>query len=124
MNNMIKDRVVKCQGCGRKVEIPEDLPEFFCQVCGACNIVPDGNGTFENPLDCIPPKRFEWKLPAGKTVSASGETIYITAQGSHVTKQQFKDMYKCDPELVLKNMRRLGIDGIEGYKNLSTLRRG
>jgi hypothetical protein len=74
-------------------------------------------------LVCVPPKGFEWKLPSGKLTSASGEVLYVTAQGAHVTKQKFKDMYKCDPELVLKNMRRLGIEGVDNYKNLSTLAR-
>lgn len=121
---MVKIKKVICFGCGRNLEIRDTDPEFFCSVCGACNVVPQGESS-ELPLNCVAPKGFEWELPAGKLQSIAGKAIYITAQGSHVDKETFKRMYKCDPEIVYQNMRKNGITDIKGYKNLSIFgRRG
>ena len=113
---------VKCHGCGRQLEINDNDPEFMCRICGAKNVVPDNEFGAE-VIGCVPPKGFEWALPSGKLVSPTGETIYVTAQGSHVTKETFIRIYGCDPDITLKNMRKMGITTIEGYKNLSTLGR-
>ena len=119
---MTSKKKVKCHGCGREVEIMATDPEFMCSVCGAKNVVPHSE-LYDEPLACIPPKGFEWALPVGVLQSASGKKIYVTAQGSQVDKATFIRMYGCDPDITLANMRKLGVDGVEGYKNLSTLAR-
>jgi len=114
-------KVLKCHGCGSVKETDKNPKEFVCKNCGAKNDVPDGNGTFERPLDCLPPKGFEWALPTGKLTDPAGNVIYRTAQGNDMSKADFIEFFGCDPDIMLRKMREMGVKGVKGYKNLSTL---
>lgn len=120
---MLNKNVVRCQGCGKTITINSEDKEFVCRTCGAVNVVPEGNGFADSPLGCISPKGFEWTLPSGVLKSADGKIIYVTAQGTHLSKESFIRIFGCDPEITLANMRKLGVQDIEGYRNLSTLKR-
>lgn len=123
---MSNDELVnaKCHGCGTIKKIKKTDTEFCCLTCGAVNGIPKGEFSNGAVLDCIPPTGFEWTLPTGVLKDPSGKVVgYITAIGSKLSKVDYRRIYGCDPEIMLANMRKLGIDGIEGYKNLSTLGR-
>jgi len=112
-------------------ELPDSFPPILWidttspagKSCGAVNKVPEGDGTSLAPLGCIPPTGFEWKLPSGKQTDPSGKTIYITAQGSMMSKAEFIDTFGCDPDIMLRKMREMGVNGVKGYRNLSRLGR-
>lgn len=110
-----------CHGCGSEKKVYIFPREFCCKDCGAVNVVPLGEGTSNEPIGCIPPKGFEWTLPAGVKADPTDKKIYITAQGSEMTKKEFMDVFGCDPDIMRTAMRKLGIEGVEGFKNLSTL---
>ena len=114
-------KTLKCHGCGSVKETNKNPKEFVCKNCGAVNMVPEGDGTSLAPLGCTPPKGFEWTLPSGKQTDPSGKTIYVTAQGSMMSKKEFIETFGCDPDIMLRKMREMGVKGVKGYKNLSTL---
>jgi len=44
-------------------------------------------------------------LPAGVLTDAVGRKIYVTAQGSQMTKEEYIDAFGLDPEIALIYMR-------------------
>lgn len=112
---------LKCHGCGREAETDNPPKEFVCKVCGAVNIVPEFDGTASEACGCIPPRGFEWRLPAGINRSVSGEVEVITAQGTKMTREEFLEAFGCDPVIVYENMRKLGREGMPGFFNTSSL---
>lgn len=118
MNYLVK---LKCHGCGREVEVEKAPKEFVCSDCGCVNIVPIVTDSDE-PLGCIPPTGFEWTLPSGVLEGPQGK-IFETAQGSHMSKQEYIDAFGFDPELAIEWERKMGREGKPGYFNSSTLGR-
>jgi len=86
------------------------MVKVICRNCGAVNIV---NTAFGDDvdwkemdwLDCLEPKGFEWKLPAGKITPVVGPAIYISATGEQLSREQYLNKYKLDPETAYKFMR-------------------
>ena len=114
--NMVK---LKCHNCGREIEVETPPKEFVC-TCGAVNVVPTFDGTGDAACTCLVPTGFEWQEPAGVKAGPGGK-IYITAQGTEMTKDEYIKAFKLDPDLALAYMRELGREGKEGYTNVSTL---
>jgi len=113
----------KCHNCGRQVEsdkLTKDT-EWVC-TCGAVNVVPLLDGTGDDAVSCLAPTGFEWQLPSGVLEGPRGK-IYITAQGTQMTKDEFMTAFKVDPDLALEYMRKLGEEGKPGFFNTSTLGR-
>ena len=96
---------LKCHNCGSEKETDKPPKEFVCKVCGGVNVVPLTDGTADQACGCLAPDGFEWTLPAGKKTSAVGETVYITAQGSMMTKSEYIEAFGLDPEIALAYMR-------------------
>ncbi len=99
--------VLICHNCGAKYAEPEGLrlKEFVCQNCGAVNVVPQGDGAGDEPLNCLAPTGFEWKLPAGRIGNPVVGYEYITAQGTHMSREEYTMTFKIDPEIALRYMR-------------------
>ena len=95
---------LKCHNCGAETELEKKPKEFKCLVCGAVNVVPLTDGAADQACGCIAPTGFEWTLPAGKLSGPSG-TVYVTAQGSHMTKAEYIEAFGLDPEIALAYMR-------------------
>lgn len=96
--------LLKCHNCGSEKE-PVTVPkEFVCKVCGAVNVVMLNDGTADSAGGCIAPTGFEWTLPAGKLDGPAG-TIYVTAQGTHMTKVEYIETFGLDPDIALAYMR-------------------
>lgn len=113
----------KCAKCGTINTIPDNAKKFCCSSCGILNTPqPETAGTGEHAADCILPEQFEWRLPLGKKESATGEILYLTADdGTGLSREDWVECFKYDPEIVLQTMRKQGKEGVEGYENLSTL---
>ena len=113
-----------CHGCGDEKDVAKDAvpKEFVCQKCGAVNVVSEDYSSTDAAA-CLPPKGFEWKLPAGKKTNAAGETVYVTAQGTEMTKKQFLETFGVDADIMIRKMREMGEKGVKGYTNTSTLGR-
>ena len=113
---------LKCHGCGREAETDNPPKEFVCKICGCVNLVPDFDGTSDEVCGCIAPKGFEWTLPAGIFMNAAtGEVTVVTAQGTPMTTKEFIETFGFDPVIACKRMHDLGMNGLPGYYNLSTL---
>lgn len=112
----------KCHGCGEEKESDKIVKEFCCINCGAVNVVilnPEG---YENACDCIAPKGFEWSMPSGELEGPKGK-IFVSAQGTTMTKEEWINAYGVDPEITRAWMKRMGIEGREGFANLSNLKK-
>lgn len=98
---------MKCHNCGSFVVLDLANPkEFVCPVCGAVNVVPrEMVSSSDAPLDCLAPTGFEWTLPAGKVGNPVTGYKYITAQGTHMTREEYLATFRIDPELALNFMR-------------------
>jgi hypothetical protein len=96
--------ILKCHNCGSEKEVKSPPKEFVCKVCGGVNVVPATDGTSSEACGCIAPTGFEWTLPAGKIKSPAG-IIYVTSQGSHMTKKEYIDAFGLDPDIALEYMR-------------------
>jgi hypothetical protein len=108
----------KCANCKTINEFPEDVTSFACGKCGTCQTIASKEGGWgDNACGCILPEGFEWAMPAGKI----GGKFIPADGGKPMTKNQYIAAYHIDPEVCLKEMRDLGKDGAEGFKNLSTL---
>ena len=112
--------MLKCHGCGAEKETDKRPKEFVCKDCGAVNVVDYGDGTADDAASCITPKGFEWELPAGVLEGPKGK-IYVTAQGSQMSKEEYMDCFGIDPDLAKAWMKKMGTEGKEGFKTLSTL---
>lgn len=95
---------LKCHNCGSESDFGAKPKEFKCLVCGAVNVVPLTDGAADQACGCIAPTGFEWTLPAGKLSGPAG-TIYVTAQGSHMTKAEYIEAFGLDPDIALEYMR-------------------
>ena len=114
--------LLKCHGCGSEKEVTTAPKEFCCKICGVVNVVVSGDGTYEDACDCICPTNFEWTLPAGIFMNAAtGEVTIVTAQGTPMTPKEFIETFGFDPVIACKRMHDLGMNGLPGYYNLSTL---
>lgn len=96
--------ILKCHNCGSEKETDNPPKEFICKVCGGANVVDLTDGTADSAGGCIAPTGFEWQLPAGVLEGPTGK-IFVTAQGTHMTKAEFIDAYKIDPGIALAYMR-------------------
>jgi len=84
------------------------MVKFICKNCGAVNIVMDlnvGDEVEGDWLDCLEPKGFEWKLPAGKITPVVGPAIYISATGEQLSRREYCRRFHLDPEIAYKFMR-------------------
>ena len=97
--------ILKCHNCGSKKETDSPPKEFVCKICGGVNVVALTDGTADQAGGCIAPTGFEWTLPAGKKTTAVGKTMYITAQGSEMSKAEYIEAFGLDPEIALAYMR-------------------
>ena len=82
---------------------------LICKNCGAFNLIsvnPLGPDPAETEWHGMPVQGFEWVLPSGKIVPVIGDPIYISANGEHLSRKAYMDMYKLDPEIAYIYMRR------------------
>jgi hypothetical protein len=81
--------------------------KFICRNCGAVNLVNETTieGNEGDWLDCLEPKGFEWKLPAGKITPVVGPAIYISATGEQLSRELYIKKYNLDPEIAYRFMR-------------------
>jgi hypothetical protein len=113
---------LRCHGCGRVAETDTPPKEFVCRVCGCVNIVPDLEDSSDEVCGCIPPKGFEWQEPGGIFMNAAtGEITVTSAQGTPMSLKEFINTFGFDPVIAMKRMYELGMNGLPGYVNLSTL---
>lgn len=105
---------LKCHGCGSEKETDLRPKEFVCKICGAVNIVQYNDGSSEDAAGCIPPTSFEWSLPAGILESPAGK-IYVTAQGSHMSKAEYIDAFGIDPDIAKEWMKKMAAEGKPGF---------
>jgi hypothetical protein len=55
---------------------------------------------------CIPPRGFEWVLPSGKIMPIIGDPIYVSAFGEYLSRNDYLQKYKVDPEIAYEYMRK------------------
>lgn len=96
---------LKCHNCGAGVEFSTAPKEFVCPVCGAVNVVPVYTGVSDEELGCLAPTGFEWTLPTGKNGNPITGFEYVTAQGTHMTREEYIQTFGVDPEIALQYMR-------------------
>jgi hypothetical protein len=114
-------------GATGKVEIM-----FACANCGALNEINIDFSDPANPVEewlCLPPTGFEWSLPSGKIKPAAGDPIYVSAIGEHLSRENYIDRYKVDPEVALKYMRShkgvsMGSKTSSGLGNITVSQQG
>ena len=119
----------KCANCGRISEISDGAKGFICGNCGVMNIPQSEDfGTGEEACGCLVPEGAEWLLPSGEfhvfpTTENPEGLEYATAEGARFTLREWIDYFKTDPRIAREWMKKLGKEGADGFKNLSTLRR-
>ena len=83
------------------------MVKFICRNCGAVNIaVLDDIGDDVEWLDCLEPKGFEWQLPAGMITTVTGQEIYVSATGEHLSRKQYCQKYNLDPKRAFNLMQK------------------
>jgi hypothetical protein len=93
--------------------------QVICPQCGTVSIVDeDALVEGEDPIPCLAPTGFEWKLPTGKITPVVGEAIYISATGEHLSREAYIEKYKLDPEIAYTKMRERS-----GYEKRAVLER-
>lgn len=97
--------MLKCHNCGTEMDFQSVPKEFVCSVCGAVNVVPQVPEASDEPLSCLAPTGFEWRLPAGKIWNPILGYRYVTAQGTQMTREEYLAEFKIDPEAALEYMR-------------------
>lgn len=114
---------LKCANCGETTELSLMPKKFVCPVCGVLNTPQSENaGTGDEACGCILPTGFEWKLPVGVFETPSGK-LYATADdGTKLTKAEWIAAFGSDPDILKEWMTKMGKEGADGFKNLSTLR--
>ncbi len=95
----------KCHGCDATLKIDHQIKEFVCEDCGCVNVTMTTDLESDDAASCIPPTSFEWKLPAGQIGSPVSGYLYVTAQGSQLTKAEYIEAFGIDPEVALNYMR-------------------
>jgi hypothetical protein len=81
----------------------------ICEKCGAFNAIsanPLEQDFSDIRLQGMPVQGFEWVLPSGKIVPVIGDPIYVSANGEHLSRKAYMDMYKLDPEIAYNYMRK------------------
>ncbi len=111
---------LKCHNCGSIKEVDNPPKEFICKNCGAVNVVELGDGTADQACGCIAPTGKEWQEPAGFKI-IGGEKIWITAQGSEMTKEEYIEAFGKDPEIYQEWMKNHKAP--DGYVKLGKGRR-
>lgn len=96
--------ILKCHNCGTEHDFGTLPKEFVCKNCGAVNVVPPVEA-YDDPLGCLAPTGFEWQLPAGRMEDAMGRVWYTTAQGTRMTREEYLETFKLDPEIAMRYMR-------------------
>ena len=96
--------ILICHNCDSEKETDNPRKEFVCKVCGGVNVVALTDGTADQAGGCIAPTGFEWTLPAGVLDGPMGK-IFVTAQGSQMTKAEYIEAFGLDPEIALAYMR-------------------
>ncbi|MDD1761423.1 MAG: hypothetical protein LUQ59_04245 [Methanothrix sp.] len=108
---------IKCHNCGKINDLniepagTDAIYEFslICKNCGAFNVIsvnPSEPDLADTELQGTPVQGFEWVLPSGKIVPVIGDTVYISANGEHLSRKAYMDIYKLDPEIAYIYMRR------------------
>jgi len=83
---------------------------FVCKNCGSLNTVyidPSDPSPDNQEWLCLPPDGFEWILPSGKITPIVGDPIYVSAFGEHLSRENYINRYKVDPEIAYQYMRRI-----------------
>jgi len=112
----------RCANCETVVEFPSRPKKFICPECGAPNTPTSGTeGTGAGACDCILPTGFEWREPAGVIFDGATYLFKSPDDGKELTRDQWIQIYGYDPQKRLEYMRKLGKEGVPGFKNLSTL---
>jgi hypothetical protein len=83
--------------------------------------MPETAGSSKDALDCIHPKGFEWKLPAGVITGADVDLYISPDDGSHLTRLEWINIFGYDPRIKLAQMRERGEEGVPGFFNTSSL---
>ena len=82
------------------------MKRMICKNCGVVNEVSEEDlEDNDDWLQCALPTGFEWILPAGKITPIVGDPIYISANGEHLSYDQYLDRYMIDPEIAYRLMR-------------------
>ena len=119
---------VKCANCGTERDLPVDNipPKFVCtnKLCGALNsTVVTGEGA-DQACDCMLPTTPEYKMPAGRFWYPGVGWKYASPDdGTQLTEAEWADVFGYSPAIVYDEMKKLGREGMAGFKNLSTLGR-
>lgn len=82
--------------------------EATCPYCGSTNIIPTDTDVDveEDWLQCLEPEGFEWSMPSGKKGNPVTGYTYVAANGDELTKNEYLDKYKMDPDVALEYMRK------------------
>jgi len=108
---------ITCHNCGKITDLniepmgSDTIYKFslICENCGAFNAVsvnPLTNDSTDTRLSGMPVQGFEWVLPSGKIVPVIGDPIYVSANGEHLSRNAYMDMYKLDPEIAYNYIRK------------------
>lgn len=74
--------------------------------CPQCGTVSDVKELTETGwLPCVLPTGFEWTLPSGKITPVVGKPIYIDAEGTQMSYEEFLKKYNVDPDIAYTKMR-------------------
>lgn len=112
----------KCANCEAISELPDKLKKFLCPDCGVVNTPDRENaGTGENACCCLLPKSFEWRLPVGEFDTPNGKMYSTADDGTMLTRDEWIAAFGSDPAILKEWMRKMGKEGKEGFKNVSTL---
>ncbi len=83
---------------------------LICKNCGAVNekdkevlLASDYN---EDDWLCELPSNFEWILPVGKITPVVGAPLYVSSLGGNLTREEYIEKYKIDPEVAYQFMRQ------------------
>jgi hypothetical protein len=82
------------------------MKKFVCRNCGAVNEASkEALESNSDWLQCTLPQGFEWILPAGKITPITGDPIYISGMGEHLSYEAYLNKYGIDPEIAYNFMR-------------------
>jgi len=91
------------------------MKKFICRNCGVVNEASEDSLESKSDwLTCTLPEGFEWILPAGKITPVTGDPIYISGIGDHLSYEAYFNKHGIDPEIAYRLMR-----GKSGYQSAS-----
>lgn len=81
------------------------MKRFVCRNCGATNeLSRQAMHRSTDRMDGQLPRGFECKLPAGKITSATGQPVYISGSGEHLSHEAYLKKHNTDPEIACNCM--------------------